>query len=75
MIDESIKSNRLGDDNPDISQLDQQRVKVVFKAVSFNALVKWTDSLARKYGVAVDSFSVKPSDEAGIVVGDVVLRR
>jgi general secretion pathway protein M len=74
-VDETMKAMGLAGVVTSVTSLGEGRVQVALRTVSFDALMRAVAELAEKYGMAVDSLTVKPAGEPGKVqVENLVLR-
>ncbi|HET9679007.1 MAG TPA: type II secretion system protein M [Gammaproteobacteria bacterium] len=75
-VDASAKKNGLGNAIRTIQQDNNGRaVRIRLEAASFDAIVRWLNSLRSTYGVTVESISIDQGDAPGTVNASLTLQQ
>lgn len=67
VVDQSIQSSGIGKSPERIQPEGDREVRVWFRGVPFDPMVRWLGELQTRYGVSVQTLDVERSGEAGVV--------
>lgn len=66
-IEQSLEQGRMSAYSPELSQLDNNQIKINFQMIAFNDLLKWLVTLSQQTKLDVVQARITSTDEPGMV--------